>query len=195
MFRKKDIILDKSKTTDTIYYLEKGFVQMFTHDEKNHKVLIHVFRPGAFFPLVPKISSWSSSRYYTFQALTPIAVYKTPSDDVVTFLHTNPEILFHTLARLTDALVGSVERLKQMNKETNERVVSLLLYLVKSFGKATNNRAIINLRLTHQDVAAWIGVSRESVSRFLSELKHKKIIKTFHGELKINDLRKLKASA
>ncbi|MFA6005290.1 MAG: Crp/Fnr family transcriptional regulator [Patescibacteria group bacterium] len=195
MLRKKSIIVDKDHEVDSIFFLEKGFVQMFTYDPNGKKVLIHIFRPGAFFPLLPKISTWSTHRQYIFEAMTPIVVRKSPSDHTVEFLRQHPDILFHTLERITDALVGSVERFKQMNEDTNGRIVMLLQYLIKSFGKAEGRQATINLKLTHQDVAAWIGVSRESVTRFISELKRKKIIRVVRGGLKILDLQKLKKAA
>jgi CRP-like cAMP-binding protein len=195
VLRKKTLVVDKNHEVDSIFFLEKGFVQMFTHDQEGRKVLIHIFRPGAFFPLLPKISSWSTHREYVFEAMTPITVRKTPSRDTLEFLRKHPDILFFTLERITDALVGSVERFKHMNQDTNTRIISLMLYLVKSFGKTKGQQALIRLKLTHQDVAAWIGVSRESVTRFISELKQKKIIRVVSTGLKITDLQQLKKSA
>lgn len=190
-FKKKSLVCGGKRNCNDIFYLVKGFVQMYTYDDENRKVLIHIFRPGAFFPLIPQLTSWPNHREYEFQATTPVTVYKASAEATLNFLRTNPDVLFSTFTRLIDALVGSVERFKQMNKDTNSRIVSLLLYLVRSFGKTTDNKAVIKINLTHQDVASWIGVSRESVSRFLSELKRKKIIKSTHGSLLINDLHKL----
>lgn len=57
-----------------------------------------------------------------------------------------------------------------------ERVASVLLALAEGFGKQTANGTIIDLNLTHEDLAAIVGVSRQFATTTLHALEKRQLI-------------------
>lgn len=52
-----------------------------------------------------------------------------------------------------------------------DRLLHLLLWLAKQFGKPVISGTLLDLRLTHQDLADTIGSTRVSVTRLLGQME------------------------
>nr|WP_242041824.1 helix-turn-helix domain-containing protein [Alkalinema sp. FACHB-956] len=52
-----------------------------------------------------------------------------------------------------------------------ERLVRLLVWLSDRFGEESSLGAVINFRLTHQDIADLLGTTRVTVTRLLNQLE------------------------
>lgn len=63
-------------------------------------------------------------------------------------------------------------------KSANSKLISLFLELAKDFGVKDSRGTIINLKLTHREIANLIGSTRETVSFALLDLKQKQLIET-----------------
>lgn len=69
---------------------------------------------------------------------------------------------------------------------------STLIRFSNSYGVQKDDGILINVQLTNQDVANYIGTTRESVNRMLNDLKREKIIGVEKGYIIIKDLPFLK---
>lgn len=70
---------------------------------------------------------------------------------------------------------------------------STLIRMCNSYGEQHEDGILINLSLTNRDLAQFIGLTRESVNRMLSDLKKLGVIDMLpHGHLLIKDLQYLK---
>ena len=133
------------------------------------EITIHIFRPGSFFPMMLAISN-TPNRYY-FQALTNTKVKISPQHKVIEFVKKEKKPLFDLTVRFAKGLDGLSSRLESLlGKKALDRITSLLLYLSDRFGKETNEGIKINLPLSHQEIAKWVGLERETVSRQMKAL-------------------------
>ena len=57
-----------------------------------------------------------------------------------------------------------------------QRLTKLLVWLAQKFGTQVLQGVLINLRLTHQELADMIGSTRVTVTRLLNQLDKEKII-------------------
>jgi CRP/FNR family transcriptional regulator len=55
------------------------------------------------------------------------------------------------------------------------------------FGEPTKDGIRLHTLLAHEDIAQMVGTSRESVTRSLSKLKRKRLIRALNGELVIRN--------
>ena len=63
-------------------------------------------------------------------------------------------------------------------KTAHARIASLLLDLAKTFGVRDSRGTIVNLKLTHKELAAMIGATRETVSFAIVALRKQGIVET-----------------
>ncbi|MFN7251789.1 MAG: Crp/Fnr family transcriptional regulator [Anaerobacillus sp.] len=69
---------------------------------------------------------------------------------------------------------------------------STLIRFSNSYGVKSDNGILINVQLTNQDIANYIGTTRESINRMLNDLKKDKIITMEKGFITIKDIKFLK---
>jgi CRP/FNR family transcriptional regulator, global nitrogen regulator len=71
------------------------------------------------------------------------------------------------------------------------RLANLLPILAQKFGERADGVVTIDLRLTHQDLAAMVASTRESVTKVLNEMRHREIIEVEAGRITLKDSRAL----
>ena len=76
-------------------------------------------------------------------------------------------------------------------RETEVRLANLLPILAQKFGESKNGLVTINLRLTHQDLAAMVASTRESVTKVLNEMRNGGVIEVDSGRITLKDTRAL----
>ncbi|UOE93188.1 Crp/Fnr family transcriptional regulator [Alkalihalobacillus sp. LMS39] len=69
---------------------------------------------------------------------------------------------------------------------------STLIRFCNSYGIEHEKGILINVQLTNQDLANYIGTARESVNRMLNELKKKNVVMMENGFIVVMDLKFLK---
>ena len=76
-------------------------------------------------------------------------------------------------------------------RETEVRLANLLPLLAQKFGERTDGVVTIDLRLTHQDLAAMVASTRESVTKVLNEMRNRDLIQIEAGRITLKDARAL----
>jgi CRP/FNR family transcriptional regulator len=76
-------------------------------------------------------------------------------------------------------------------RETEVRLANLLPLLAQKFGERQDGAVIIDLRLTHQDLAAMVASTRESVTKVLNEMRNRDLIEIEAGRITLKDSRAL----
>ncbi len=195
-YKKGVIIMKFGEPVSHIFFLEKGLVKQFAITENGEELTHQIFRPFSYFPIMLSLGE-IDNRYY-FETLTDVGLRIAPADAVISLLKANPDILFDLTTRLAKGLSKTLLRIETiLFTDAHTKVVSLLLYLAKRYGQShinsgRGNEVIIALPMTHNDIASWIGMQRETVSRQLENLQKDKLISYDGKLLVINDLTKLK---
>ena len=65
-----------------------------------------------------------------------------------------------------------------MHREVSTRLATLLISLGERFGESNGVGTLIDVRLTHQDLANMIASTREAVSKVMSELQRDGVIES-----------------
>ncbi|NWJ46527.1 MAG: Crp/Fnr family transcriptional regulator [Chloroflexi bacterium] len=78
-----------------------------------------------------------------------------------------------------------------LGRDVSLRLVNILLKLATEFGVENQNSVVIELGLTHQELADMIGSNRVTVTRKLLELQRKKLINVQNRTIQILDRRAL----
>ncbi|MBA3637524.1 MAG: winged helix-turn-helix domain-containing protein, partial [Rubrobacteraceae bacterium] len=65
-----------------------------------------------------------------------------------------------------------------LHREVSTRLATLLMNLGERFGESNGVGTLIDVRLTHQDLANMIASTREAVSKVMSELQRDGVIES-----------------
>lgn len=158
-----------------IYWLRMGKIRLYQIADDGSEMTVHIFKSPSFFPMMFYLSHRKADYY--FQAVDDVIARKAPADDVVSFLHDNPDVMFDLTRRFADAITGLLLRIEQLSSQNAlQRICSLFLYLDEQYGQSIDVGRSIKLKLNHEDIASWIGVARETVSRQIEKLTQESLI-------------------
>lgn len=188
-FQKGEILLRAGTPLHKIYYLKKGHVRQFLNTADGQELTLHLFKPPSFFPTMLLLSN--SVNKYDFAAIDDVTVWPKPSGQVLAFLKENPDVLYDFTIRLSQGIVGLLNKIENTTyANAYQKILSLLLYLTNHYGVTSTNTTLLSLKLTHTDIASWTGMQRETASRQLEKLEKKGIVAIDKSILKI-DAKKL----
>lgn len=175
-----------------IYWLRMGKIRLYQIAEDGSEMTLHIFRSPSFFPMMFYLSHRKADYY--FQAVEDVIARKAPAKEVVKFLQQNPDVLFDLTRRFADAITGLLLRIEQLSSQNAlQRVCSLLIYLDQQYGQPSPDGNVIKLKLSHDDIAAWIGLARETVSRQIEKLAEEGLVTSKGRRFIILDAERLEA--
>jgi CRP-like cAMP-binding protein len=147
--------------------------------------------PGDIVPVAWTFGKASVSLYYC-DAFNDAEVYVVPRSELTTFLQEDKSALAFAFDTYMLAHIGSMLHISALEQSrATEKLVRVLHHLIIRFGKPTaGGKQMIQLRLTHQDLAGMVGLTRETTALELSKLKKKGII-SYNAQRYTVDMEKL----
>ncbi|MGB7817576.1 MAG: Crp/Fnr family transcriptional regulator, partial [Ornithinibacter sp.] len=100
--------------------------------------------------------------------------------ELETLLREQPDLAIAELRRLSRQLRTLTDRFTLRNEDLRSRLVGFLTTHLDETGEHT-------LRLTRQELADWIGVTREAATRMLRQLEEQGLITLGRGSVTILD--------
>lgn len=184
-YEKGHVLARPGTDPDAVWHLVSGQVRQYDIAPNGDEVVVNVFKPPAFFPM-----SWAinhTSNEFFFETSEPTVLHKAPAADVVQFLHDNPDVTFNLLARVykgTDGLLGRMAYL--MQNSARNRVIYELMVSAKRFGAPRG--AKIEIPLHETELAARVGLTRETTNREIHKLKDDGLVEVSQSGIIIKDL-------
>jgi CRP/FNR family transcriptional regulator len=173
-YKKGELILRAGDPPPGALYLAKGLVRMSFAAQTGEMLVLHVFKPGSCFPM-PWIINDTPNRYY-FESLTPVEIWRAPREDVHAFFETHADVAAYMMSKVLFGLSGLLQRMEFLVFDSAyKKTILLLLYYAKNFME-DGAKGKLAIPLTHKEIAAWIGTTRETASLQIETLKKKKII-------------------
>jgi CRP/FNR family transcriptional regulator, cyclic AMP receptor protein len=133
----------------------------------------------------------ADSRLVVATALTSVSAHVFPADQMRRFLFDNPAAAFVVARSLADRLADSESRLCSAASDSADRRLARLLCDLERYGEpagdGTDGTTKLPVRLSHAELAAWIGSCRETVDRALRRWRDRGLITTAYRTIVIND--------
>jgi CRP/FNR family transcriptional regulator, cyclic AMP receptor protein len=178
-FPKRAIIVSEGDETDSLYVVLAGRVRVFVADENGREVQFNQIGPGEYFG---EVAIDGGPRSASVMALEDSRCAVVKRAELNSFLEHHPEFTQHLVRKLAHRvreLTESVRSLALM--DVYGRVARLLLELAEE----KDGRLVIGETLTHKDIAARVGASREMISRIFSDLTDGGYVRKEDGHLVI----------
>lgn len=193
---KDETLLRSGSRLEYFYYVKSGAIKMMTTSGRGQNLVLHIFNPGATLPLLAVIND--NQNAYDFVTVVPTVVHKIPYEHMTAFLQQNVDVLYAFNLRLLHGLQGLLDRVEQSTfVPAYNQVAGLLLYFSRHFAdnSTASNQKVIELRVTHQEIAEWLGLSRENVSIQMKKLERDGLIRKKEKFVEIVDVAKLQELA
>jgi CRP-like cAMP-binding protein len=144
-----------------LWKLESGVVRTLTWLEDGTVVTLGVWGKGDIVG-----HAFSATEPYQIECLTKVEAICTPQENWQPFIG----VLLEHLQQAKDFMVI------RSYKTVDMMVMKLLIWFSQKFGREVETGRLIDLRLTHQDVAEILGTTRVTVTRVFTQLEEQGLI-------------------
>lgn len=186
LYMKDETIFEEGAVGNTIYAIDRGKVIYTKKDMSGREYCCGYFKSGEFFD----ISSFIEAPYVVnYKALTNCSIYQIKVSDIRDSLNIDDfDKLFCIniikLLRLMLLRQGNIEKGACRSAFTN----FMTEYIYDCGRIDSDDNIILDLDLNLAEIAIILNMTKETLSRILSEMKKEKIIETKRRYMKILDL-------
>ncbi len=185
-------LLFEGAPDEYVFNITEGVVMLFKGFADGRRQVLGFLFKGDFLGLTQ-----TGNYGFSAQALTPAKACRFPRDPFQRLLRETPRLKEELLARASDELVSAQVHLTLLGRKTAmERVATFLGRMADRAAILGGEPGMAALPMTRTDIADYLGLTTETVSRVMSTLKRREIIRQGgRGVVRIVDRRRLEAVA
>lgn len=174
-YEKKDFIIEEGSIPLNFMIVSRGRIKVFGYSQDGKEQIMYILTAGDFFGARNLIHDRKAD--FNAQAMEDTAVCMIQRERFQELLVQFPSISI----KIMDVLCDRLEKMESMfrkisPKDVDSRVNMMLLELLHKYGRKHGDGVIIELPMSREEMANYIGVARETVSRKIASLKDEGII-------------------
>jgi CRP/FNR family transcriptional regulator, polysaccharide utilization system transcription regulator len=187
-FRKKEFVFHEGDKAENLYFLVSGKVKSFKTNYWGKEYITDIYKEGDFFGYLVLFEG--NEQKESAMAIENSQIVLISRQDFYDLLHSNNDVSDSFIKMLSTNLEIAEEKLmNQAYDSARKKVAEALIYLSKKYHGEGDPESSFPV---HRDnISAIAGLSPESVSRNLTDLRKEGVIKITNGIIMINDLTKL----
>lgn len=190
-YPKHSIVFVEGQELCTFYFIQSGIIKVFRTDHNGNEQIMCILQKGELFP---HVGFFDEIPYpATAQTVTDCELLAISMAGFKRILNSNSVIAKSVMKIMDKRLLLMGQRLHNViSGDVRCKVVMALLQLIEEYGIHKQEGIYVSIPLTHQDFANMLGMSRESVSRVLNQLKKDQLLDINRKSILIYDLDALK---
>lgn len=175
--RRRHMVWEPGDPANTVYLVRSGIVKLSKLSEEGRELTLNFFTRDQIFGELAVVSEQPHDTLA--EAYEDCLLLSIGKDDFLRVMMRTP-LLAMRMMRLVgerrQKLENRVESL--LFRSAHARLANLFLDLAGTFGVRDSRGVIINLKLTHKEIASLIGATRETVSFAILDLRKDGLIQT-----------------
>lgn len=174
-YAKGELILMEGERFDNLVIINEGQVKAFRNTNEGKEQILYIFSKGDFFGEKNILQDQESA--YHVEALEKTKICMINKKDFQTLLRELPEIGIKIINELSNRINRLEHTIQGMgNKNVDVRINAVLLEFANKYGRMKEKGLEIDLPLSREGIANYIGLTRETVSRRMNLLQEEGII-------------------
>jgi CRP/FNR family cyclic AMP-dependent transcriptional regulator len=174
-FKKGSILFLEGDPGEEFYLIKEGVIKIYRIDDAK-EIILSLFQEGDFFGEMSMLQE-GLTRSATAETLEASTLYTMKRSAFVQFMEKSPKLCLKLLE-------ATMSRLRKANEQiydltflgVRSRILKSIVRLSEEYGIKTNDGILIDVKLTHQQLANMVGTVRESVTKVLQDLQEEKYI-------------------
>lgn len=174
-YDKGEVIIMEDAILESLIIINNGQVKAFRDTHEGKEQILYIFAEGDFFGEKNLLQNQAAT--YTVEALTETHICMIRKKDFQQLIREYPDIGFKIMAELCNRLDHLEDIIESMGtKNVEARVSMVLLEFARKYGKDHPKGLLIQLPLSREGIANYIGLTRETVSRKMNLLQDEGVI-------------------
>ncbi len=190
-YKKGENLLFEGNPMDSVIIINEGTAKAYKNTPDGREQILYVFSEGDFFGEQNLFSKQIAT--YSVEALQQVNTCNLSKTKFQEMLYSYPEIalkIIHELGNRMNRLENALQSIGVRN--VDNRIGGLLLEFAEKYGTKDKKGIIIQLPLSREGIANYLGVARETVSRKFSQMENEGLMHSLSNkEILIPDLEKI----
>lgn len=169
-FGPKDMIFTPGDPDDQLYFLLSGTVRLYKIYGDYKEATTALLKEGGIFGKLNLVEGrWQD---VFAEAVTEARIASIQKSAIERVVKDRPDFALKLFSSFSERLRQSDEVIESLlHREVSTRLATLLINLSDRFGEGNGSGRVLDVRLTHQDLANMIASTREAVSKVMSEFQ------------------------
>jgi len=174
-YQKGDFLFQLGDAAERLWIVNEGSIKVFTYTQEGKEQILYLLSSGDF---LGDLNLFKENAYpYYAAALEPTRLCTLSRENFQEILKDVPKINEKVLAYAYDRITNLEELVQTVTaKNVGQRIAKLLLHFLEHFGLERNGMLEITFPVSREDMANYLGLTRETVSRQLSQFQSEGII-------------------
>ncbi|MDF1566532.1 MAG: Crp/Fnr family transcriptional regulator [Spirochaetaceae bacterium] len=166
-YGKGETLVNEGMTSETLYLINEGRIKLFKTNAQGKVQILHILGDGDFFGELNVFSEGRDTNYGAV-AVTRVKVCSLSREQMTQVMREHPGIAVKLVGALSQR-VAETENLAQnlSSGDAESRTAFVILELAEDHGKETKEGLQIDLPLSREELAAYAGLTRETLTRRL----------------------------
>lgn len=175
-YPKGAVLFVEGQSARGIFLLCAGRAKLSICSKDGKASIMRIAEPGEILGLSATISGKPYKA--TAETVSPCQVTFVKREDFLQFLGRHGGACLRVVEHLSNYLRMAYDQVRTLalSHSAAEKVAKLLLKWCEEIGEETESGVQFKISLTHEEMAEMLGLSRETVTRLLSELREKHLI-------------------
>ena len=184
-YRKNQVIFLEEETGSYMYLVLSGKVKVAKAGAGGKETILAIHRTGDFFGEMSLLDGKTSPA--TVSAMEDSKIISVSGTDFHKYLLHNEKVMLQIIQVLC-ARLRQVWQTQSLSSSTADARIRMGVYqLANKHGIRDAHGIIIDLKITHQELAEMVGTSRETVTRVLTRLREQGIIEVDQRRITLLD--------
>lgn len=177
-YKPKTIVFMQNEPITDVYFIQKGKVKIYRTDYDGKEHIVNVLQDDDMFPHQGFFRKGNYPAHA--EVIEESVLINIPINSFENFLLTHPDVSIKMFRVLSETIIDLQARLEEkVLYSVNDQIILLLLRLARKNGRRMKEGQYkLSVQFTNQELANMIGSSRETISRTLTQLRKKNLIKT-----------------
>jgi len=191
-FPRHSTIFLPTDVADGVFLLGQGRVRICSNTADGKQAILAFIDPGEVFGELSLIQG--GEREERAEAAIDSMVFLLPGDELRQMLEESAALSLGVTKLIGLRRKRIERRLRNLLFRSNrDRLGHLLLELTEQYGKTTADGVLLEIKLSHQELASIIGVTRETVTTLLGEMQQEGLLQISRQKVVIRNLQRLSA--
>lgn len=188
---RRDILFAQGAAADAVFVIAGGRLRLLRRTPDQREITVGYRGTGE----IAGESGWAAGAHEVeAQAAERALCLSIPRSRLEAALATDPRLALRLLSTVATRAVDAERRMEALlTRPVESRVATFLLEAAKRHGVPDSRGDLIGVKFTHQEIASYVGSTRETVTLILGDLKRRGVIGIDHRRVIVLDPGKLAA--
>ncbi|MEK8131136.1 Crp/Fnr family transcriptional regulator [Paenibacillus filicis] len=190
-YKKGTILFFEGDIGDEFFLIQSGVVKVYRIDNAK-EIILSLFHEGDFFGEMALVQR-GLQRSATAETMDNCSIYTLVRSEFYAFMERSPKLCLRLMETTMERLRKANEQIYDLTfLDVRTRIIKTIFKLSEQYGQTKASGTLINIKLTHQQLANLVGTVRESVTKVLQELQEDRIISINKKYISVRNVEALK---